>query len=164
MSSKFNRNEKREKNLPLIVAGASLELPTDILTIRCKFNFHYFNKHCAGQDFKQWEYEELIKLLENLTLFSENSLTYWKNQNSRLVIYDNFPIPAKTDFKEPRNVPLEAKWGRFRLGGKIRLIGFVIPETYDNKEHETTGKRWDINTFYIVFLDENHRFWHDEDE
>ena len=80
------------------------------------------------------------------------------------MIYDNFPIPAKTDFKEPRNVPLEARWARFRLGGKIRLVGFIIPETYHDREHETTKMRWDINTFYIVFLDENHRFWHDEDE
>ena len=162
--SKYGKNSKKTKNLTIIKENASLELKTDILTKRCKFNFHYFNKNCAGQDFKEWSPEKLIMLLEKLTLFSENSLTYWENQKPILVIYDNFPIQAKTDFKEPRNVPLEARWARFRLGAKIRLIGFIIPETYHDREHETTKKRWDMNTFYVVFLDENHRFWHDEDE
>ncbi|WP_323586753.1 hypothetical protein [Aliarcobacter butzleri] len=162
--SKYGKNSKKEKNLSIIKENASLELKTDILTKRCKFNFHYFNKYCAGQDFKDWHPDKLIMLLEKLTLFSENSLTYWENQKPILVIYDNFPIPAKTDFKEPRNVPLEARWARFRLGAKIRLVGFIVPEIYDDKEHEVTKKRWDTNTFYVVFLDENHRFWHDEDE
>lgn len=162
--SKYGKNSKKTKNLTIIKENASLELKTDILTKRCKFNFHYFNKNCAGQDFRGWSPEKLIMLLEKLTLFSENSLTYWENQKPILVIYDNFPIPAKTDFKEPRNVPLEARWARFRLGAKIRLVGFIIPKTYDDKEHEVTKKRWDTNTFYVVFLDENHRFWHDEDD
>ena len=162
--SKYSKNSKKEKNLPLILESASLNLPTDILTKRCKFNFHYFNKNCAGQDFKDWHPDKLIMLLEKLKIFSENSLDYWENQKPTFVIYDHFPILAKTDFKNPTNVPLEARWGRFRLGGKIRLIGFVIPESYHDREHEKTRMRWDINTFYVVFLDENHRFWHDEDE
>lgn len=162
--NKYGINSKKAKNLPIIKEGASLELPTDILTKRCKFNFHYFNKNCAGQDFKDWNRDKLIMLLEKLTFFSENSLVYWENQKPTLVIYDHFPIPTKTDFTEPRNVPLEARWGRFRLGGKIRLIGFIIPESYHDREHEKTKIRWDINTFYVVFLDEKHRFWHDEDE
>ena len=161
--SKYSTNSKKAKNLPLIQESASLDLPTDILTKRCKFNFHYFNKNCAGQDFKDWHPDKLIMLLEKLKIFSENSLDYWENQKPTLVIYDHFPIPAKTDFKDPRNVPHEARWGRFRLGGKIRLIGFIIPESHHDREHEKTKMRWDINTFYVVFLDENHRFWHDED-
>lgn len=165
MKSKFKQNKKRVSKLDELKKTTSLNNNTDELTKRCKFNFYYFNKHCAGQDFSEWEHSNLVKLLECLKEFSAYSLNYWKSQGcSTYTVYDFFPIEAKTDFKEPINVPVEARWARFKLNGKIRLIGFTVPESYDDKEHSKTKKRWDANTFYIVFLDQNHRFWHSESD
>lgn len=160
--NKYAQNKKRSIKLEEIKKTASLDNTNDDLTKRCKFNLSYFNKNDAGQDFTDWEHKNLVKLLESLQQFSLYSLNYWKSQASdTYTVYDFFPIEAKTDFKEPLNIPLEARWARFRLGGKLRVVGFTIPDTYHDKEHEKTKIRWDANTFYIVFLDEKHRFWHD---
>jgi hypothetical protein len=67
---------------------------------------------------------------------------------------------SKTDFKFPkRTVPHQARWGRFRLGAKARLIGFVVPDEYRVKIHSGTNMKFDCNTFYAVFLDRDHTFW-----
>ncbi len=58
-----------------------------------------------------------------------------------------------------KSIPIEAKWGRFRLKSKVRLVGFVIPEEFHDKIHEKTGLRFDKNTFYVVFLDKEHKFY-----
>ncbi|MEZ4694237.1 MAG: hypothetical protein R2837_09675 [Aliarcobacter sp.] len=41
--------------------------------------------------------------------------------------------------------------GQDLSGAKIRLVGFIIPETYDDKEHVVTKKRWDTNTLCGIF-------------
>ena len=160
--SKDYSNSKGIAKLQEIVKTASLNNETDLITIRSKFNFHYFDKDNAGQDFNDWDKKELIKLLSSLKQYSCDSLSYWKKEKN-LIIYNNFPVNAKTDFKEPNYIPLEAQWGRFRLGSKIRLVGFVIPKKeYHDVEHPKTKVRWDTNTFYIVFLDKEHKFWKTE--
>lgn len=74
-----------------------------------------------------------------------------------LAIYGDFP--KKSDFKHPKHVPHQVKWARFRLESADRLVGFIVPYSYDGKTHSTTNFKFDYNTFYVVFLDENHRFW-----
>jgi hypothetical protein len=82
-------------------------------------------------------------------------LTIGRGSSHVLEIYDNFPF--KSDFTFPKHVPIDVKWGRFRLEYDMRLIGFVI-------EHEHCMK-YNIpkNIFYIVFLDQEHRFFKTEE-
>ncbi len=152
----------RKESFLSSIPTASIELDTDRLTIKCKFNFSYFcNSQEAGQDFKEWEHHELVKLFEKLKNYSEKSLHDWKSEfNGKypvFVIYDNFP--TKTDFEMPKNIPHQVKWARFHLENKVRLIGFVIPDSYHDTSHQKTRERFDKNTFYIVFLDKEHKFY-----
>ncbi len=157
---KFN-NTKKASFLDSI-PQTSLDSDTDRLTLKCKFSLAYFNNNQdAGQDFYDWSHAELIKLLEKLKNYSEDSLEYWKNQKvgryDLFSIYDAFP--TNTEFTYPKNVPHQVKWARFHLENRVRLIGFVVPDEYYDKIHQRTGERFDKNTFYIVFLDKNHLFY-----
>jgi len=53
----------------------------------------------------------------------------------------------------------EAIWSRFHLENKVRLIGFAIPNEYKDTIHQKINKRFNTNTFYVVFLDKEHRFY-----
>jgi len=148
------------------IPQTSLDNKDDTLTKRCKFNFSYFdNSQEVGDDFSDWTQNELSKLLDKLKEFSKFSLKHWEKQpigsgkyrSNVLEIYRAFPSPS--DFKHPKFVPHQAEWARFRLEGKVRFIGFLIPETYHNEAHKGTGIRFDKNTFYVVFLDKNHLFY-----
>ena len=154
-------NKRAAEKIEKIKQLSSLKNDSDLITTRCKFNFHYFDNSNAGQDFKDWDKKQLVNLFEKLKTFSASSLKDWKGEVN-LIIYGKFPISAKTDFEEPEHIPIEAQWGRFRLGSKIRLIGFTIPSDYRDREHHKTNLRWDINTFYVVFLDRDHKFWKTE--
>lgn len=168
-NSKFKSNKKTKKKLEDIISTASLDSKTDTITKRCKFNFHYFDhQENISQKFEEWEKEKLDKLLNKLKNYSEKSLDDWSKtpiggRNFHILeIYDNFP--TYTDFTKPKHIPAEVKWARFRLEQKVRLIGFVIPESYEGTSHSETALAFDRNTFYIVYLDKNHRFWKTEDE
>lgn len=154
------RNDKKERFLANIPT-CSLESETDILTARCKFNFAYFEKQSASQSFEDWDHNNLSKLLNKLKDYSKEPLTYWMQQSCGagkvLTIYGSFP--TKSEFAHPKHVPHQASWGRFRLESKVRLVGFIVPNVYEDKAHPQTGKRYDCNTFYVVFLDANHKFW-----
>lgn len=160
MRNKFG-NSGRDAQIEKINNKACLDKKEDVITTRCKFNFHYFDKNNKGQDFKDWDHSQLASLLEKLKHYSESSLSNWISQKV-LVEYGYFPEEEITDFTEPSTVPAQAKWARFRLSGKVRLVGFTIPKEYDDKINSNTEKRWDINTFYIVFLDKDHKFWKTE--
>src|SRR5689334_5586356 len=138
----------------------SLDDATDDLTARSKFNFSYFDIQPAGQAFNDWDHDELSDLLGKLQEFSRSSLDYWVGQKT-LVFYNSFPI--KSDFTRPKHVPHQARWGRFRLKQKVRLVGFVVPTDYHDRSHPTTGARFDRHAFYVVFLDRDHKFWITED-
>lgn len=148
----YNNTRKNQK-LETLSDQISIYNGDDLLTKKCKFNFAYFCKQESSQDFNEWEENKLITLLNSLKEYSKKSLEEWKS-DGKLVIYGDFP--KKTKFDEPKHVPLEAQWGRFRMSGKIRLIGFVL---HIDTVHEKTGIRFDKNTFYIVFLDKNHHFY-----
>jgi hypothetical protein len=118
-----------------------LDSKDDKFTVRCKFNFHYMDfTQKAGQKFQDWTQKQLSDMLDKLKAYSEQPLNYWKKQRvgsgdgKVLVIYGNFPPKSKTVFKLPKKiVPHQAQWGRFRLGAKARLIGFVVPDEYCKK-------------------------------
>jgi hypothetical protein len=143
----------------------SLDDNSNSLTIKCKFNFSYFDvQNGISQDFQDWSYEELVKLLEKFKNYSEFSLTHWQREKvgkySVFVVYDQFPI--NTDFTKPKHIPHQALWARFHLENMVRVIGFVIPDEYADKAHPKTASRFDTNTFYIVYLDKEHRFYKTE--
>jgi hypothetical protein len=160
--SKF-RNEKKHNFLADLAARPSLNDRNNDLTTRSKFNFSYFDSsQDAGQKFSDWTHKQLCDLLEKLKNYTTKSLDYWRNERAGggglkvLEIYEGFPL--KSEFDEPKSISHQAKWGRFRLGWKIRLVGFTIPTELHNTLHKT-GEFFDKNTFYVVFLDRDHKFY-----
>jgi len=157
---KNNKKDQFLRSFP----DASLELDSDRLTERCKFNFSYMDfSQNAGQKFEDWTKDQLTKLLNKLFEYSKEKLGYWqakpigKGSNKVLEVYGKFPL--NSDFIHPKHVPHQALWARFRLESSVRLIGFIVPQEYENKKHQMTKQYYDCNTFYVVFLDENHRFY-----
>ncbi len=144
------------------IPTASLESDNDNLALRCKFNFSYYCVQPAGQSFDDWTHVQVRSLLEKLSHYSKESLKHWQQESigksgSVLAIYGSFP--TRSDFTHPPHVPHEVFWGRFRLDHSMRLVGFVIPEKFDGEIQSSCGKRLDSNTFFVVFLDRDHRFW-----
>ena len=147
------------------IPTCSLETDTDCLSEKCKFNFAYFDVQPAGQDFCDWSTDQQTKLFEKLKYFTKETLEHWRRapigaSGSVLATYGKFPTTS--DFKHPRHVPHEVEWGRFRLEQAIRLIGFTLPNRLHGTIQRTTGHAFDCNTFYVVVLDANHRFYKTE--
>ncbi len=166
MSKKHKRNKRKERFI------SEVSLPSLIdsnLVERCKFNFSYLDETQDGiQSIADWNQDgNKVDSLENLIKcvkeYTTQSLSYWKSQRN-LVIYGNFPR-GKTELKHPKNIPHEVHWGRFRLSGKVRLIGFVIPKELAELENSKIHNRnfqYCTNTFYVVFLDKDHLFYQTE--
>jgi len=60
----------------------------------------------------------------------------------KFAVYNGFPPPDKTEFEYPGNVPEDAHWARIHVKGEPVIVGHIVG-----------------NTFFIVFLDREHRFW-----
>lgn len=161
--TKFS-NSKAKKFLDEL-APISLDDDNNDLASRCKFNFSYFSVQECSQDFCDWTPDQLHKLLNKLKFYSQQDLEYWQNQSvgahgKILSIYDQFP--HKTDFIRPKHVPHQVSWGRFRLESAVRLVGFIVPDEYSGKTHNRTKSLYCQNTFYVVYLDRDHRFYKTE--
>lgn len=151
---------RRKKQALQQMDRASLEDDANDLTTRCKFNFSYFdNSQLAGQDFSDLPENKLHNLINSLKEFCKCPLLYWEHQGT-LVMYNKFPLSS--EFIHPKHIPHQACWGRFRLGSKIRLVGFTIPLTLHQTPHRITKEFFDKNTFYIAFIDKDHLFWKTE--
>jgi hypothetical protein len=155
---------KRHDDFLAKIPAKSLDLVSDNTALRCKFNFSFMDiNQTAGQRFNQWTPDQVLKLLDKLLNYGKETLEHWtkqpigKSNQHVLEIYKTFPLIS--DFIHPQHVPHQVWWARFRLEGDARLIGFVIPEEYKNKEHHQSGYLFDCNTFYIVFLDKDHKFY-----
>jgi len=156
-------NSKKTQRLNNELAQSSIFDGSNTIASRMKFNFSYFDfnqSNGPGQLLTTWSDSQRAYLYKQLVDFSRESSDYWKHQG-RLVIYGNFPNKRKCDFKLPTYIPMEAEWGRFRLSGKVRLVGFML-----SKEHQSNkdkdGFSYCTNTFYVVFLDKNHKFYKTE--
>ena len=157
------KNSKKDNFLKSIPT-ASIDSINDTLSKRCKFNFSYMDfSQQAGQKFEDWTHNQLSKLLDKLKEYCQHSLKDLQNMrigsknNTILEVYGSFP--KKSDFYHPTYVPHQAMWARFRLENKVRLAGFILPFEYESKKHSKTKNTFDCNTFYVVFLDANHRFY-----
>lgn len=169
MSKKF-RNKKKDKFLKSIPQS---DIETSKIEQRCKFNFSYFDaSQSAGQDFSDWNNKQglnsLSELLKKIKEYTKHPLSHWQNERAGggglkiLAYYGKFP--PNSDFKHPIYIPHDVIWARFRLGNKVRLIGFVIPDKFakDDCLNQNREFRFDNNTFYVVFLDKDHRFYKTE--
>jgi hypothetical protein len=139
---------------------------------RCKFNFSYFDStQPAGQSFAEWSEENhsdhtlLLELMDKLKHFTKEPLKYWASQRigaGGLKVFECYKqFPSRSDFIHPKYIPHDVHWARFRLASRVRLIGFVLPE---ESCATNTGADYhlDTNTFYVVFLDKDHRFYRTE--
>lgn len=165
MSSKGFGNGRKTSFLTSL---PSISLDSGEIVEKCKFNFSYFDKSQPhGQDFVDWELLGLTKLLEKLKNYSESPLEYWRHQRAgagSLKIFEIYgKFPAKSEFKHPKHVPHDVSWARFRLESLVRLIGFVVPKDFKCSDPSKLKAPFDSNTFYVVFLDEGHKFYSTED-
>jgi hypothetical protein len=156
----FNNSKKVEHLNAMPEVG--LEANRDTLTEKCKFNFAYFCKQPGvGKALDELTQAELHDLIDKVRQFCQEPLAYWLQQKhgvgTTLSIYKNFPI--RSEFKHPKHVPNDVHWGRFRLSGEVRLAGFVVPGHLHETKHRTTKVAFDSNTFYVVFIDAEHRFY-----
>ncbi len=165
MTKKFKGNKKKR----FLASRQTCSIQTSDIAERSKFNFSYFtSEQEAGQDFSDWNNATGIcsmnKLMDKLKEYTKLPLSYWMNKRAGgggltvLTIYGDFP--KKSEFTNPKHIPHDVSWGRFRLGNKVRLIGFVIPENFVNIS--VNSQVLDSNTFYIVFLDRDHLFYKSE--
>jgi len=109
--------------------------------------FHISFRHLdktQGQTFHEWEESKILAVaLETLHGYCGSPLN---NQlNKKFTIYNDFPPKDKTEFTHPKHVPMDAKWARIHVNGMQIIAGHVYK-----------------NTFYIVFLDQHHKFYKSE--
>lgn len=170
--SKF-RNSKKKEFLEKI---PDTDIENSEIEKKCKFNFSYFDpSQLAGQPFSDWsttthgDHTLLLELMEKIKHYTKEPLTYWASQRAgagSLKIFECYKtFPKNSDFTHPKHVPHDVHWARFRLGNIIRLVGFILPP--DEKENKgfiqlRNGHAYDTNTFYVVFLDKNHKFYKTE--
>jgi hypothetical protein len=62
--------------------------------------------------------------------------------SKKFAAYESFPPKDKTIYEHPKHVPEDAKWARIHVNGTHILVGHIFK-----------------NTFYLTFLDPEHKFW-----
>ncbi len=102
------RKDDRVKIISSIPDYSSLGDTTDDLTIRCKFNFSYFDIN-QGTNFFELEEGHQKELIDSFRHYSRKSLSNWKSEG-RFVIYDSFPPKEKTKFERPKYIPNDVCW------------------------------------------------------
>lgn len=171
MTKSFKKTPKQQEFLRSL---PQCSIQDSNLACRCKFNFSYLDiSQNASQNFSCWNKSsgesKLTKLLDKIKAYTHEPLEYWRNEKVGkgksggvgkrqhcLEIYGEFP--GKSEFSHPPHVPEDVLWGRFRIDNTTRLAGFVIPDHLSGKKGNG-GFSYDANTFYVVFLDENHSFY-----
>lgn len=139
---------------------STFEDATDLITI--SFKYFCVNQTPVGQVFADWKDNMRLDLLQKFSEYTKYSRQHWKNEFSNglplLAEYGNFPL--NSDFSLPKNIPCpdELIWSRFRLMQKVRVCGFFV-STDIAKKYSLS-----VNTFYVVFLDKDHRFYKTEKE
>ena len=166
---KFN-NTAKDSFLQSIPNFALSSDSCDIAS-RLKFNFSYLDESQVKNGFvtlKDLTKEQIEKIWDKLKNFSHSPRHYWEKQYqgsgdhrySLLAVYKDWP--KETDAERPKYIPQDVDWARFRLESDFRLCGFFIPQRLDGIEDPKSKIRFDMNTFYVVFLDPNHRFYKTE--
>ena len=159
--AKWKRNTHKDA---FISALATDSIRSCDISSRLKFNFSYFDgSQAAGINIADFDGDLAKNLLDKMRAFSRSPISYWTQARAGagglkvLEIYGAFP--KRSDFTHPKHVPHDVLWARFRLDNMTRLVGFVIPTEYSNTLCERLGYNYDCNTFYVVFIDLEHRFY-----
>ena len=162
MSRKHKFGNSKATNY--LVSLPVIELETSGIINRCKFNFSYLDLHQPLENpATELSADFMSGLIQKLKNYSSHPLSYWLHQRvggggrSILEIYKKFPRPS--DFTHPPAVPNDVEWARFRMEGAVRLAGFVVPSTLSNKLSDDGKFAFCGNTFYVVFVDLEHRFY-----
>lgn len=155
--AKSKKRDNPKKNIRIKNFELQDALNKEVLQLSC-FNFKYFRETGNGQSFKNWEKDEILAdLMNKLKDFSSRSLIEL-TQDKRYKNYGEFPLKDVTDFVQPKDLPSHGiKWGSFRITGAERLIGFVVSQLAEDGDCGNLK-----NTFFVVFLDKNHKFWKSE--
>jgi hypothetical protein len=110
-------------------------------------SFHVSFRHLdksQGQTFENWQEEKILaSALHTLCGYCSRPLV--EQQGKKFTVYGDFPPKNKTDFYHPKHVPTDAKWARIHVNGLQIIAGHVFK-----------------NTFYVVFLDKEHKFYKSE--
>lgn len=130
---------------------------------KMKFNFHFFDQtQFSKKSYIDLSKAELLGIGEKIIDFSSKSLKEWDHSlmaTKKSKIYEIYgEFPSNSEFFYPKHVPNFVAWGRFRLGNKIRLCGFVIPAQYAGIKIDGCSEPLCTNTFYVVFYDHGHKF------
>ncbi len=133
---------------------------SDLITI--SFKYFCVSQTPVGQNFSDWKDSMRLDLLQKLAEYTKYDRLHWKKQKSNglplLAEYGKYPV--NSDFTIPSNIPNpeDLIWSRFRLMQKVRVCGFFVSQEIAKKYSLSE------NTFYIVFLDKDHRFYKTEKE
>lgn len=109
-------------------------------------SFRYFKDidNDPAQSLKTWKDDDrLWDMMLALQYITYENITKVQS-TEKITLYRKFPSKDKNDFPCPNDLQEDLNWGTIQnIGGqKARIAGFL-------KE----------NTFYLVYLDKNHRFW-----
>lgn len=108
-----------------------------------KISFQYLDtSQKFGSSFKGWQKDGLLSTaLETLRGYCCSPLLEQVDGN-KFAIYGAFPTKDRTMFEYPKGVPEDANWARIHINNKTVIIGHIVRDT-----------------FYIVFLDKEHKFY-----
>lgn len=108
-----------------------------------KISFQYLDTtQKYGSGFKDWQKVGLLSTaLETLSGYCCSPLLKQVDGN-KFTIYGSFPSKDRTMFEYPKGVPEDANWARIHINNKTVIIGHIVQDT-----------------FYIVFLDKEHKFY-----
>ncbi|QXZ15568.1 hypothetical protein KVQ82_06545 [Pseudomonas sp. AO-1] len=161
--SGFNKNAKKDKFLkqfPEISIGSC-----DIES-RFKINFSFFDDSQEyGSNFAGLEPGVLPDILEKIRGYTRHDLNYWRHRrcgsHGLKILADYGAFPTNSKFIHPKAVPHDVNWCRFRMENLSRLIGFTVPAKLESKKD---CHPYDVNTFYLVFIDLHHKFYISEEK
>ncbi len=101
------------------------------------FSFMHF---CItqGSSFREWQENGILHhAVERIKEYSSKKVS---QTDTTYTVYGDFP--KKTSFEHPKYIPQDARWARIHVDGTHIIVGHVV-----------------ANTFYVVFLDQDHSFW-----
>lgn len=102
-------------------------------------SFKDFDRN-QGQDFQEWEEEELLALA--VSRLREVCQLTVKEAVAQRIIKPYTSFPSNSKFKHPIHILPDVKWCSMHVQGKECVIGY-----------------FEDNIFQLVFLDKNHEFW-----
>lgn len=161
--SKFKKNAKKDRFLKLF---PETSIGNCDIESRFKINFSFFDDSQEyGSGFSGLEAGALADIIEKIRAYTRHDLNYWRHRrcgsHGLKIFADYGAFPTNSKFIHPKSVPYDVNWCRFRMENLSRLIGFTIPAHLESKNGSLP---YDANTFYLVFIDLQHKFYISEDK